>query len=278
MRLKIILIILIILLILVVAVFAFPKTKCKNPFLVQDYSKERNNQVKVCNDIFYYGNTKIVGKNNFRDLFEYKVSKKYEPTKQYIRIFERKDTTYVAITSIIDFVSWYKTSIGIYKKDLNGFNEVFKLPFKAVSGRYSNIRFVSSDYLNYHDQIEASGDLGYLGCYGCRINWVDYYHWSQKKQTYILANNKHKDEFNKIKVELEEQNQNACLETSGVPGIISELYSTRKNSKGFCDDRAVVPYITSEQASILLKAIKAAEFILDNRNIAGKDIKDIKID
>jgi hypothetical protein len=274
MRLKVILVLVLVIASIVVITH---KENCTNAFSVQDYTESKKGSIKICDKAVYYNDSKIVDDKENSELFHYKLSNKIEDTKQYVRIFEDNKQTYIGIISVIDYASWFKSTISVYKKEPVGFKEIFKLPFKDVPGRFAKISFVNYNLFDYHN-IEVSGDVGYLGCYGCLINWVDYYRWDSKKQNFVLVNNQHKREFEDLLKRFEEQNQSACLETSGTPGVISELYPARKDSKGFCDDRAIVPYITTKQAKTLLQAIRAAKLIIKNDNISSKEVKNIVIE
>lgn len=252
--------------------------RCSNPFELRDYTKKKNEFVKICKDVIIRGKSRVLQKKEYQDLFQIKVAKKYEPTKQYIRVFELEGKEYVSIISVADYSFWVKSAIGIYRKENNSYKPIFAKGFEENHGRYSNIVFSTSDYDDYHQGLVISGDVGHLGCYGCRINWHDFYNWDSTKKTYVVSNNKRADEFRNLLKEYEEQDVRSCNNTSASGKSISELYPKRKDKEKFCDDSAVVPYVSSDQVAIFLKAKKAIEKILEGENISIKDIKNISLE
>lgn len=262
-------------------------TNCKIPFEVKNFSSS-NDVIKICDGIFYKGETKIVSKDEYPDLFEFVLDKDSKPEKvdQYVRVFNRDNGEYVSIKSFIDYSSWYKSSIGIYRKENNKYVLIFKKSFDENSGRWVNIEFGEDRMIidpvisiNYPDKgIAISGDIGYLGCLGgCRLLWWDYYEWDSVQKTYILANNKRSEYFKNLLADYEEFNNTYCSKNAGVSKSISDLYQLRKNKEKICSDDALVPAATVKEAEMLLKGIKAIKSIIDGKNIPMSEVGNIKI-
>lgn len=256
--------------------FLLANNNCVNPFEVRDYRMSKKEIVKICNNKLYFGSKKIVDKKDYQDLFEYKVSDKFEPTEQHVIIFEQSNKTYVSVISIVNGVSWYRSAIGVYRKNSNNFELVFKKDFSENKGRYSEINFFSMDEKGAGIKgLTISRDVGHLGCYGCLMEWTDYYDWDQNKQTFVLSNNKHAFEFSKLLEKYQNEDESACNDVNYAKASITELYKYRKGIEKFCDDNAIVPYISSDQATIFLKAKKAIGEIINGKNISIEDLESI---
>jgi len=253
---------------------------CKNPFEVRDYISTRG-PVQICNGAFYRGSIKITDIKQFPDLFQFKLSTKneIESTKQYVRVYEMDKTEVISIISTIDYLTWFNTSIGVYRKEGKSYKQIFKKTFADHMGRYADIRFVpSGDETGYDlNAFFISGDLGWLGCYGCRINWKDYYSWDSYSKTYVLSNNKYPNEFKKLLTEYEENDQKICRNENGLDDSITNLYSSRMKSEKYCGDNAIAPYTSSGQATIFLKGKQAIKKILDGQNISVNEVSKIKL-
>lgn len=260
--------------------FLSSKNNCVNPFEVQDYTESKKESVRICGDKLFRGSIEVVSRSQFPDLFEYKLNKDKEPvkTEHRIRIFSReKNSEYVSIISVIDWATWFNSSIGIYRKEGSTYKQVFKRTFSDNGGRWVYIYFLSSQPESYNDILTISGDLGYLGCYSCRINWTDYYDWSDSQKTFVMANNKHTEEFKKLLEEYETNDITICKNEANLDESITNLYPTRKGKKKFCSDSAVVPYTSFDQATIFLKTKKAIGEIIDGKNISINEVKNIKL-
>lgn len=272
------------------SLYSFKKTQseCINPLELKDFTTGTE-KIEVCGDKIYRGKTVVISKGEFPDLFEHKLNADSKSTrlKQYIRVFEKDKKEYVSIKSIIDYVSWNNSAIGIYRKTDDGYVEIFKRDFSDNQGRWVDIEFGedysyrdSYFYLNAHGEgLTVSGDIGYLGCYGaCRLLWWDYYEWDSDKKTFALANNKHQEEFKKLLENYEDFDETKCQDEAGVDKSIPELYKTRKGKNKICNDDVVEPATTVEQAEILLKGMKAIEMILEGRNISISEVEKVEID
>lgn len=272
--------------------FGYTKNKkeCVNPFELKDFTSGKE-RVLVCGDTIYRGNLAVVNKKEFPDLFQFllndKKDTKPDKVSQYVRVFEDNKKTYVSIKSVIDYESWNNNALGVFRKEKNSYKLVFKKSFKDNPGRWVDIVF-GEDYisrnnvfsLNMHGiGMSISGDIGYLGCYGaCRMLWADYYEWSSDKGTFVLANNKSPDQFKALLKGYQEYDNTKCQSESDVNEPISALYLTRKDKEKICSDDAIAPYTTSGQAAMLLKGIKAINFIIGGKNIGIGQVKDIKLD
>lgn len=258
---------------------------CTNPYELKDFTSSIE-RVEVCNNKIYKGSTQIVSKDEYPDLFEFKLNDKSEKLKQYVRVFEKDKAEYISIKSIMDYTSWNTSSIGIYRKENNEYTLVFKKGFDDSQGRWVDIEF-GEDY-SYRDRyfylnargegLTISGDIGYLGCYGeCRLLWWDHYDWDSKKRTFVLANNKHPDEFQKLLESYEDFDKNRCQDEAGVNKSISELYKIRKDKEKICGDGVGEPATTPEQAKMLLKGMRAINLILDGKNISINDVGGVEL-
>ena len=264
------------------------KNNCVNPFELKDFisGKER---VMICDNTLYRGSTRVVSKNEYPNLFEFLLNKDSKPNKvkQYVRVFEKNKQEYVSMKSVIDYVSWNNSSIGIYRKEGNEYKLIFKKAFGDNLGRWVNITF-GEDYSTRDpyfyltkpgEGISISGDIGYLGCYGaCRLLWWDYYDWDSSKKTFVLANNKHPEEFKKLLENYENFDKNKCLDEANVSESISSLYPIRKNKEKICADDVTTPFTTSKQAETLLKGKRAIELIIKGQNISISEVGKVKID
>lgn len=258
---------------------------CTNPYELKDFTSGVE-KIEICKDEINRGSIKVLSKDEYPDLFEFILNGKPEKLKQYIRVFKKDNSEYISIKSVMDFTSWNTTAIGIYRKEDEEYELVFKKAFADNRGRWVNIEFGEDYtyrdpyfYLNSHGEgITISGDIGYLGCLGaCRLLWWDYYEWSPKKKTFVLANNKHHDEFKKLLEDYESFDKTKCQEEAGEVKSISELYETRNDKKKICDDEAGEPATTISQAETLLKGLRAIKMILKGQNISINEVEKLEI-
>lgn len=264
------------------------KDNCVNPYEVKDTSS-RKEIVRICDNTLYRGSIKIVNDKEFPDFFRFYLNKDSKPENvvQYVRVSEFEKQEYVTIKSVIDYTSWIDSSIGIYHKDGNKYNLIFKKTFSDNWGRWVNIDFgedyTTRDtlfYLSSHGEgFTISGDLGYLGCLGaCRMLWWDYYDWDASKKTFVLVNNKHVENFKELLKDYEDVDKNKCSWEVNVSESITALYPLRKNKEKLCSDDAVQPYTTPGQAEMLLKGIKAIKMIINGENIPMSMVGSIQLD
>lgn len=229
----------------------------------------------------------MVGKNEYPDLFEFLLNEDSKPEKvrQYIRVFEKDNQEYVSMKSIIDYTSWHNSSIGIFLKEDNEYKLIFKKTFDDNQGRWVNIEFgedyTSRDpYFNLTSSgegVSISGDLGYLGCLGCRLLWWDYYDWDANKKTFVLANNKHPENFKRLLEDYEEKDKTTCLDQANVSESISDMYPLRKTKSKLCSDDAQEPLTTTGQAEMLLKGKEAIRLIINGENIPMSEVDKVRI-
>lgn len=274
-----------------VAIFKLRKTEniCVNPYQLKDFTASKE-IVRFCGDALYKGSNKVVSKSEFPDLFEYVNSgdgKSY-PVEQDVRLFNDKSDEFVSFKSFINYYSWTNSAIGVYRKEGNKYNLVFKKSFKDNPGRWVSISF-GDDYLS-RDSVfflsksgsgmVISGDIGMLGCMGaCRLLWWDYYEWDTNKKMYVLANNKHPEAFKKVLENYEEWDKTTCqTPTIKKPKTVTELYPLRKDKEKLCSDDAIEPATTTKEAEMLLKGIKAVKSIINGENIGLSQVKDVILD
>lgn len=261
--------------------------KCLSPYEIKS-TLPNSEIIKICDNILYANSIKIVSEKEFPDLFNhhYKNDDKLNEVKQYIRVFEKDNQEYISVKSEFDQVSLVDSAIGIYRKENDKYNLVFKRTFDDNQGRWVNIEFgedySSRDplfYLTSHGKgFSISGDIGYLGCVGaCRLLWWDYYDWDSNKKTFVLENNKHTEQFKRLLDNYEEMDKDTCPNEANVSESISNLYQVRKNKEKICSDNAEEPATTIGQAEMLLKGKKAIELILAGENISMSQVKNVKI-
>lgn len=262
------------------------KNICVNPFELKDFTS-RKETVRICNNALYRGSTKVVDKSEYPDLFEFFLNKDSEPNevRQFVRVFEKDNQEYVSVISLIDYTSWNNSSIGIYQKENDKYKLIFKKSFDDNQGRWVNIEF-GEDFASRNnvfslslrgEGITISGDIGYLGCLGaCRLLWWDFYDWDSSKNTYVLANNKHPENFKKLLENYEEFDKTTCLYEANISESISSLYPIRKNKEKICSDFVQEPSTNVKQAEFLLKGIRAIESIIDGENISMSQVDKVK--
>ncbi len=286
-RLALTLIVLAVLILVASIVIKSNKNDCTNPFEMKDFTSGEE-AIRICNNKLIRGSLTVVAKKDLPDLFEFLLNKdsKPEEVKQYVRVFEKDGQKYVSMKSLIDYTSWNDSAIGIYRKEDNKYNSVFKKTFADNQGRWVNIEFgedySTKDpyyYISYSGGgISISGDIGYLGCFGrCRLLWWDYYDWDKDKKTFVLSNNKHPEDFKKLLENYKEWDKTTCPDEANVSESISSLYPIRKNKEKICSDDVQIPYTEPGQAEMLLKGIKAIEMILNGENIPMSEVKNVKI-
>ncbi len=261
---------------------------CVNPFELKDSSSARKEIVRICNNTLYRGSIKVVSKNEYPDLFEFILNKDSEPDKvvQKVRVFEEDKQEYVSIISIIDYASWNNSSIGIYRKEKDKYTLVFKKSFKDNPGRWVDIEFGEDSVSRENmfalsiigEGITISGDIGYLGCSGgCRMLWWDFYDWDSNIGTFVLANNKHPENFKRLLEDYEQMDQTTCQTEANVSESITNLYPIRKDKEKICSDDVREPATSLEQAKMLLKGKRAIELIIKGENISNSQVDKIEI-
>lgn len=261
---------------------------CTNPYEVKDSTSSKET-VRICDNVFYKGDIKIVDDKEYPDLFRFYLNKDSKPDKvvQYVRVFKENNAEFISIVSFIDYTSWNNSAIGIYKKTTDGYIAIFKKGFADNQGRWVNIEFgedyASRDpyfYLSHKGEgFSISGDLGYLGCLGaCRMLWWDYYDWDSNKDMFVLTNNKHADNFKKLLENFENFDKTICLDEANVSESISTLYPLRKNKDKICSDTSQAPFTTVGQAKILLKGIVALKRIINGENIPMSMVGTMQLD
>jgi len=251
-----------------------PHDICKNPEQVYDRSRDSAKQVLLCTDKITYGGITVVQKKTLPDLFRYRfLDKEDQPVKTYVDIFQKSTGIhYIAVRTMWDYTTGRFSAVGIFKEQNGTFTPIFRKTFDENRGRGVDISFHSSPGLDSgpfdYSYISISGDVGKLGCYGCRMEWTDYYDWNQDAGTFLLANNAHVQEFEQLKSEYEERDKTACSDVADAYGArISDLFPDRHDKEQFCGDNAMIPYISNVEAGIFMKAKQTITDILAGKNV-----------
>ena len=252
------------------------KSDCHNPYDLIDKTKERSSHVAICGDTVVQDGVVVTTKQVDPDLFYYTwpSDKKIHKLNQFIQLYELDGHQFISVRSIEDgYIAGYVAAMSVFVKKNDGYKRVFHIGFDDVYGRVRDERFDSSDNIT----IKVHGDVGYIGAYGNRIEWVDYYAWfTGGGMQYQLNNVGHKYEFTALLSKLNADNETACGdETPRLKGIkMSDLYQTRKGHEYFCSDTGDDPTrITTENAIMFLKARKTAEQIVAGQNLSIHDIE-----
>ncbi|MEK7577401.1 MAG: hypothetical protein AAB492_02150 [Patescibacteria group bacterium] len=159
--------------------------------------------VVTCNNSIFLGNyptdsfedfSVIESKSTFLDLFEYNKV----PIIKLSTSFPKNDPQFIAITGIYDTGFTNREALGVYRITNSKVTRAFKRGFNDVSGRWTGFEFSDTK-----PEITVIGDLGALGCAGCRIEWRDYYIWNDQNNSFELNNSSHQDEYRKLLAEYE---------------------------------------------------------------------------
>lgn len=256
----------------------YPKNNifCENPFKLEDYS-DRKKLFTICKDKIYYDNELIADKSKNPEIFDSKAA----IPKLEVAIYLVNKQELIAIFPVADMVTWYARGSNIFIKVNGKYKEVFKRSIDELTGRWRGVRIAGADSI-YSDPktIIVNQDLGQLAFEGERIPWSDYYDFDEKNFRYVLANNKHRMEFEQLKKNYEELDLKSCQgESPANAGLkVSDLYPTRKSFEHFCFNESLTPYVSKDQAIVFLKGKKAIEFILGGKNLSMDDIKNVKLD
>lgn len=250
---------------------------CENPFKLEDYS-DRKKLFTICKDKIYYDNELITDKNKNPEIFYTKTA----IPKLEVTIYSVNKQEIIAIFPVADMFVWYARGVNIFVKENGKYKEIFKRGIDELTGRWRGVRIVGADSISSFDPkiIVVNQDLGQLAFEGIRIPWSDYYDFYEKNFKYVLANDKHRMEFEQMKKNYEELDLKSCA--GGMPELagkkISDLYQSRKSFENFCFKEVDYPYISKDEATIFLKGKKAIELILGGKNLSIDDVKNVKLD
>jgi hypothetical protein len=151
-----------------------------------------------CNDGIYLGKyltesvesySLLDTKHTFPDLFEYNKL----PVIKLSKAFPTSKPQFIAITGLYDTGLSSHESLAIYKLTDSGAVQVLKKGLSDISGRWTGYQISDTN-----TEFSAMGDLGELACGGCRIEWVDFYKWNDKTNTFELDNSSHKNDFSTL--------------------------------------------------------------------------------
>lgn len=248
---------------------------CKNPVKLEDNS-DRKKLFTVCSDKIFYDNILVTDKSKNPEIFDTKLA----TPKLEVVIYSIDSRDLILIFPIASMATWYAKGVNVFVNENGKHKEIFKRGIDELSGRWRGVEIMGQDsiYSSGLASIVVNQDLGSLQFEGDRISWSDYYDFDKQNLKFVLANNKHKYEFEKKKKIYEEQDSKFCSGESPVliGKKISDLYPTRKSFEHFCFDESSVPYVSKGQATIFLKAKKAIDRILGGENLSINDIKDIE--
>lgn len=107
-----------------------------------------------------------------------------------VESFPKNKPQFVALVGHYDTGLTYKQAIGIYRITDSGVTRAFKRGFNDVTGRWTGFEFSDTK-----PEFTVIGDLGTLGCGGCRIDWQDFYIWSADTNEFVLNNTSHTAEY-----------------------------------------------------------------------------------
>src|SRR6266446_1929244 len=193
--------------------------------------------------------------------------------------FPANKPEFVAKTSSIKSPSLEQQSVTVYKIVDEKKTPVFQRQFYADGFRGKVLTYsVASDSAS----IRQSGSLGTIGCgYQCALVWSNFYVWDPQQKIFTLDNSSHKDFFKQMLITYQSIDKRGCSAVGNdvVPnqtGIsLTELYTKHPTLKWYCSPtRGILP------ASLIffLKAEKAAQQIIDGKNIGSDDINDVSLE
>lgn len=215
---------------------------------------------------------KIEDISSFPDLFYYTPDNgktKLEIIKQ-VFLFPKNNPQFFVISSMMNGGPWQRYADGVYKFQGGIIRRVFKRGFREITGRWPFINFD-----NTRSAFSLNGDHGYIGCLGCRLDWIDFYTWSELNQEFVLDNVNHKEEFQKLLVEYQRKDNSGCKE--GLAGTIikehvnltfSELYKKYPDEKIYCNKKLG---IYKEDVLALIKSIKIIKEIIIGNNVTYEE-------
>lgn len=129
--------------------------------------------------------------------------------------------------------------------------------------------------------IRQSGSLGTIGCTkACVMVWSNFYVWDPQQNGFTLDNSSHKDFFKQMLITYQAIDSRGCgvVGNNVVPGqtgvSLRELYTKHPTLNWFCSPtQGILP----TNLRFFLKAEKAAQEVIDGKNIGSNDIADISL-
>lgn len=149
------------------------------------------NQIRIgwSPEVITFGDKTIEDEKSFPDLFHF-------PNEKSLLLLEAKsfpqNKELFAVTSTLDTGGSFRQAFGIYRLNNWKVERLMRKNFADIPGRWTRIA-VSENAPSF----TVSGDLGQVGkyCGACRIEWMDFYAWDSTKQSFILDNVNHRNDY-----------------------------------------------------------------------------------
>ena len=108
-----------------------------------------------------------------------------------------------AVTSTLDTGGSFRQAVGIYRLKDWKVERLIRKIFADIPGRWTKV-VISENTPSF----AVYGDLGQVGkhCGACRIEWMDFYTWDSIKQSFVLDNVNHKNEYAELLTKYEKLN------------------------------------------------------------------------
>lgn len=221
--------------------------------------------------------TKLDNVSSFYDLFHFDQGLSSAPddyanwwTTKIVKTFPKTKPQFFAIVSFFEVGAGTKEAFGVYKSYSDGFKRVFKASFEDLPGRGSAVWFSDSS-----PAFQLTGDLGQLGCGGCRMEWIEFYKWNYAKEQFELENNNHRADFVKLLDGYQKQDEDGCNLSVG-DNInehrdlsLSALFQKYFNVNMYCDNNSGIP---KRDVAFFLKTKETIRKIISGENISLKQL------
>lgn len=188
------------------------------------------------------GDLLIEDKNSFYDLFHFQAGTDKKDYEDFWILdealpFPKQNHRFFALVGTYNSGGTYKQAVGVYQFKNNKIDRVFKRGFDDISGRWSGA--ILSESI---PEIQLKGDLGMIGCGGCRMNWFDYYLWNPQTNSFELNNAPHTLEYQTLLKEYEDTDMKGCRSSVGTRNdehankSFTQLLQEYPNINMYCDD------------------------------------------